>query len=186
MSLGATEDEWFCSKDRNSPAQVKSQCSDVGCQKTLLVKGILILCFSARVESTCSADSRECHWATGRRGLDSMSAQWRSWFPVESQPRKIFPMASFLLSWSWSHTEITSCSFYRTNTAESGTGHIYIWRYGQPPQKYEHRCVCVCVYLGTHVRICLRWCSIPQMVRAWLTETLPRVTVWNVKTFQFI
>lgn len=77
-------------------------------QKVLLVNGILSVCFRAKVESTCSAESSVCHWATGLRGFDSMSAQCRNWFPVASHPRKIFPMASFLLTLSWSHTEITN------------------------------------------------------------------------------
>lgn len=77
-------------------------------QNVLLVNGILSVYFKARVESTCSAESSVCHCATGLRGFDSMSAQCRSWFPVASHPRKIFPMASFLLTLSWSHTETTN------------------------------------------------------------------------------
>lgn len=72
---------------------------------SLLARGIFF--FRVRVELTCSADSRLCHWATGRRGLDNMSAQCLSWFPEASQPRKIFPMASFRVMASWSQTEIT-------------------------------------------------------------------------------
>lgn len=80
-------------------------------QKALFVKGIFSVFFKASVVSTCSEESNVCHWATGLRGLDSISAQWRSWFPVASQPRYILPIASFLLILSWSHTEMTSWTF---------------------------------------------------------------------------
>lgn len=72
---------------------------------SLLASGIFF--FRVRVELICWEDSRLCHWATGRRGLDNMSAQCLSWFPAASQPRKILPMASFRVIASWSQTEIT-------------------------------------------------------------------------------
>lgn len=77
---------------------------------SLLGTGIFF--FRVRAELTCWADSRLCHWATGRRGLDNMSAQCLSWFPMASQPRKIFPMGSFLVTASWSQTEITRCTLW--------------------------------------------------------------------------
>lgn len=72
---------------------------------SLLASGILF--FRVRLELICWDDSRLCHWATGRRGLDNISAQCLSWFPAASQPRNIFPMASFRVTASWSQTEIT-------------------------------------------------------------------------------
>lgn len=72
---------------------------------SLLASGIFF--FRVKLELICWDDNRLCHWATGRRGLDSMSAQCLSWFPAASQPKKIFPMASFRVTASWSQTDIT-------------------------------------------------------------------------------
>lgn len=56
--------------------------------------------FFPRAASTSSSGFSECHWAMGRRGLASMSDQCRSSVPVELQPVKILPMASFFPSLS--------------------------------------------------------------------------------------
>lgn len=63
-------------------------------------RGSLRWDFSPRALSTTSGGCRLCHWARGRRGLDSMSDQCRSWLPVARQPRKSLPMGSFLVTLS--------------------------------------------------------------------------------------
>lgn len=47
-----------------------------------------------------SGGRSECHWAMGRRGLASMSAQCRSPAPPAAAPTATLPMASFLPSLS--------------------------------------------------------------------------------------